>query len=61
MVEGRGGLLGRHQALPDYHVNMAMAGFGPLPPELMEARAAARGDQEATNRLYMVGEGLVSP
>ena len=47
--------------LPDYHANIAMAGFGPVPPELLEARAAARGDQEAANRLYMVGEGLVSP
>lgn len=47
--------------LPDYHANMAMASPAPLPPELLERRAAARGDQEAANRVYMVGEGLVSP
>jgi flavin-dependent dehydrogenase len=47
--------------LPDYHANMAMAGLGPVPPELLEARAAARDDQEAANRFYMVAQGLVSP
>jgi 2-polyprenyl-6-methoxyphenol hydroxylase-like FAD-dependent oxidoreductase len=47
--------------LPDYHANMAMASPAPLPPELLERRAAARGDQEAANRVYMIGEGLVSP
>jgi flavin-dependent dehydrogenase len=47
--------------LPDYHANMAMASSAPLPPELLERRAAARGDQEAANRFYMVAEGLVAP
>jgi flavin-dependent dehydrogenase len=47
--------------LPDYHANMAMAGLGPVPPELLEARAAARDDQQAANRFYMVAQGLVSP
>ena len=40
---------------------MTMAGLGPVPPELLEARAAARDDQEAANRFYMVAQGLVSP
>ena len=47
--------------LPDYHANVWQAQFKPLPPEIVERRSAVRGDQEATNRLYLVGEGLVAP
>ncbi len=44
--------------LPDYHANLHQAQFKPLPPELLAARAAVRGDQEATNHLFLLGEGL---
>jgi 2-polyprenyl-6-methoxyphenol hydroxylase-like FAD-dependent oxidoreductase len=36
-------------------------GARPVPPDLLARRAAVRGDQEAMNRLLLVGEGLLAP
>jgi flavin-dependent dehydrogenase len=47
--------------LPEYHANVEKAALGPAPPDLLALRAAVRGDQEATNRLMLVGEGLLAP
>jgi flavin-dependent dehydrogenase len=47
--------------MPDYQQNISLARFNPLPPEILERRAAARGNQEAANRFYLVGEGRISP
>jgi flavin-dependent dehydrogenase len=47
--------------LPEYHANIEKAALGPAPPDLLARRAAVRGDQEATNRLMLVGEGLLAP
>ncbi len=44
--------------LPDFHQNVWLARFNALPPDLMERRAAVRGNQEATNQFFLVGEGL---
>jgi len=47
--------------LPEYHANVEKAALGPVPPDVLALRAAVRGDQEATNRLMLVGEGLLAP
>src|SRR5262249_20291190 len=47
--------------LAEYHANVEKAALGPAPPDLLALRAAVRGDQEATNRLMLVGEGLLAP
>lgn len=47
--------------LLEYHANVEKAALGPVPPDLLALRAAVRGDQEATNRLMLVGEGLLAP
>jgi flavin-dependent dehydrogenase len=47
--------------LPEYRQNLYMAQFKPLPMELMQIRAAVRGDQEATNQFYMAREGMIPP
>ena len=39
--------------LPDYQMNLAQALFRPLPAEVFEARAAARGDAAATRDFYL--------
>jgi hypothetical protein len=43
----------------DFHANFAYAQLLPPPLEVAEARAAMRGDQEATNRFYLLQEGLL--
>jgi flavin-dependent dehydrogenase len=45
--------------LGEYHQNLQMARFEPLPKELMQIRAAVRGDQEATNQFFMAREGMI--
>jgi flavin-dependent dehydrogenase len=39
--------------LPEYHMNLAQALFYPLPGEVIAARAAVRGDAEATREFYV--------
>jgi len=47
--------------LEDYRINVARAQLAPPPPQILEERAAVRGDQEAMNRWLLVGERLVAP
>jgi flavin-dependent dehydrogenase len=47
--------------MADYRVNLILAGLNPPPPEIVELRASLRGNQEATNRYLLVGEGLLAP
>lgn len=52
----------RNQAtMPDYHENLHMARFDPMPPDLLHLRAALRGNQEATNQFYLAREGAIPP
>lgn len=46
-------------ARADYRLNLELARFTPLPPDLMRIRAAIRGDQEATNRYFRAMQGLI--
>jgi flavin-dependent dehydrogenase len=46
-------------SLPDYQANLQWALLRPPPPEFLELRAMVRGDQEATNNFYLMGEGLL--
>jgi len=49
----------RNEATLDlYRQNLARAQFRPLPPELLQMRAALRGDTEATRRVMLVDHGL---
>lgn len=43
----------------DYQQNLNAARFLPPPVELLGLRAAVRGDQEATNQLFLLREGLI--
>ena len=43
----------------DFAQNLHAARFHPTPPEVLRARAAVRGDQAATNRLFLKREGLI--
>jgi flavin-dependent dehydrogenase len=45
--------------MPDYRRNLVQAELGPPPAELLATRASLRGDQKATNRYMLVGEGLI--
>jgi flavin-dependent dehydrogenase len=45
--------------LPDYRQNLLAARFDPLPAELLQLRAAVRGDQNATSQFLMALEGMV--
>ena len=45
--------------LPDYRQNLQAARFDPLPAELLQLRAAVRGDRAATNQFLMALEGMV--
>jgi flavin-dependent dehydrogenase len=45
----------------DYQRNLAAAQFLPLPPDVMQLRAAVRGNQAATDQFYMANEGMISP
>jgi hypothetical protein len=47
--------------LPDYRRNLHAARFEPLPAEVAQARAAVRGNQEATNKFLMVLQGMIPP
>jgi 2-polyprenyl-6-methoxyphenol hydroxylase-like FAD-dependent oxidoreductase len=49
------------RTLPDFHVNVAMAQLGPLPPEHLRLRAALRSNQAATNDFFLATEGMVAP
>ena len=43
----------------DFAQNLHAARFAPPPPDVLRARAEARGDQAATNRLFLKREGLI--
>jgi 2-polyprenyl-6-methoxyphenol hydroxylase-like FAD-dependent oxidoreductase len=45
--------------LPDYRQNLQAARFEPPPADLLQLRAAVRGDQETTNRFLMTIEGML--
>src|SRR5262249_22480011 len=45
--------------MPDYRLNIELAQFKPMPPEIYQARAAVRGDPEDTNRLIMARQGMI--
>jgi flavin-dependent dehydrogenase len=45
--------------LPDYHQNLALARFEPLPPDFARLRLALRGNQEAINQFFMANEGMI--
>jgi 2-polyprenyl-6-methoxyphenol hydroxylase-like FAD-dependent oxidoreductase len=45
--------------LPEYHENLHMAQFKPLPPDAYQLRAALRGNQEATNQFYLARQGMI--
>ena len=47
--------------LPDYHLNLSMARFEPMPEQQRHLRAALRGDQDATNHFFRAIQGLVDP
>jgi flavin-dependent dehydrogenase len=47
--------------MADYRENIAQARFDPAPVELLELRAALRGNQKDTNQFIMAREGLVPP
>jgi choline dehydrogenase-like flavoprotein len=44
--------------LGDYHENLQHARLGPPPAELLERRAAIRGDEERIRDFYYASEGL---
>ena len=46
--------------LADFHENLAAGRLGPVPPEILELRARVRGSQAATDRFFLVGEGLLA-
>lgn len=45
----------------DYRQNLFLASFKPLPPEVLQMRAAVRGDAEQTRQLAMARVGMVPP
>lgn len=45
----------------DYRENIAGAKFDPLPGELLQIRAALRGNEEDTRRFIMAREGMIPP
>jgi flavin-dependent dehydrogenase len=45
--------------MPDYRKNLSEAELSPRRPDVLELRASVRGDQEATKRYFLVGEGLL--
>ena len=47
--------------LPDYQANLQLARLGQPPPQVLEIRAAVRGNQDAVNHFFLVGEGRVAP
>ena len=52
----------RNQAtMEDYRRNLQQAQLNQPPAEVLEVRASLRGDQAATNRYMLEGEGLIAP
>jgi flavin-dependent dehydrogenase len=51
----------RATARPEFERNWGAAQLRGVPPELLEARAAVRGDAEATRRFFAVTQDLVEP
>jgi flavin-dependent dehydrogenase len=47
--------------LPEYHVNLALARFSPLPEEHRRLRAALRHDPEARRHFFLATQGMVAP
>ena len=47
--------------LADYRANLYEAELNPPSPRFLELRASLRGDQEATNRFFLIGEGRLAP
>ena len=47
--------------LADYRENLALAQFLPPPVDQVRLLAALRGNQEATNRLFLAREGMIPP
>ena len=47
--------------IADYRENIAQAKFAPMPAELLQLRAALRGNQEDTRRFIMAREGMIPP
>jgi flavin-dependent dehydrogenase len=45
--------------LPEYHENLHMAQFKPLPPDAYQLRAALRSDPEATNQFFLARQGMI--
>jgi flavin-dependent dehydrogenase len=45
----------------DYRENIARAGFGPIPAELLQLRSALSGNQEDTKRFILAREGWIPP
>jgi hypothetical protein len=47
--------------IAEYHENIALARFNPVPAELLQLRLALGGNQEKTNRFIMAREGMIPP
>jgi hypothetical protein len=47
--------------LDEYQQNLQLARLQPPPTEVMQLRAALRGDQEETRRFAMAREGMIPP
>jgi len=45
----------------EYRENIALARFGPIPAELLQLRAALRGNKEDTKSFIMAREGMIPP
>jgi 2-polyprenyl-6-methoxyphenol hydroxylase-like FAD-dependent oxidoreductase len=44
----------------EYYQNLQGARFAPPPPQMLDARARVRGNQDATNRFFLMREGRLS-
>jgi 2-polyprenyl-6-methoxyphenol hydroxylase-like FAD-dependent oxidoreductase len=47
--------------MADYRENIAQAKFAPMPAQLLQLRAALRGNEEDTRRFIMAREGMIPP
>ena len=47
--------------MADYHRNLRQAELNPPSADMAKMRESVRGDQDATNRFMLVGEGLLAP
>jgi 2-polyprenyl-6-methoxyphenol hydroxylase-like FAD-dependent oxidoreductase len=53
---------GRNAAsMKDYHENLFMAQFNPVPADALALREAIRGNQEATNKFFLARQGMIPP